>query len=408
MRRALIAVIVAVPLMAGTAAASAYSPRDFFPGGSGVTTQYAAVTGTVVSVDAAHGSFVADASIVTTPSIGGSSGLSGISGLGGLFGGGLFGGGSSSGGGFLGGLLGNLFGGGLSGTGGSSGGGLFGGLLGNLFGGGSSGGGLFGGLLGGGSSSSGGGILGLLGGSSGIGSLLQSLGFGFGLSHSTSTTTTTPTTPTQVTITTAANTVLVVNDKPGKVSDLSAGDTFFALFKGSSTDSIQTLTANPAVWIIDHTPPKPLQLYAFVGTVKSVDTTAGTVTVNTTVSLPSSLAAPGSSATYTVGPHTFIIGGSSGGVLTSLFSSGGSLTDVATGDIVAGALIAPQGDTAAQIDALPLTVMLDFPAPAGLTASARLRTAAASDLLALLDGQKSVKSLKHHGRHHTRHHAKKA
>ena len=407
MRRALIAVIVAVPLMAGTAAASAYSPRDFFPGGNGVTTQYAAVTGTIVSVDAAHGSFVANASIVTPPSIGGSSGLGGISGLGGLFGGGLFGGGSSSGGGFLGGLLGNLFGGGSSGTGGSSGGGFLGGLLGNLFGGGSSGGGIFGGLLGGSSSSSGGGILGLFGGSSGIGSLLQSLGFGFGMNHS-STTTTTPTTPTQVTITTAANTVLVVNDKPGKVSDLSAGDKFFALFKGSSTDSIQTLTANPAVWIMDHTPPKPLQLYAFVGTVKSVDTTAGTVTVTTTVSLPSSLSAPGSSATYTVGSHTFIIGGSSGGVLTSLFSSGGSLSDVATGDIVAGALIAPQGDTPAQIGALPLMVMLDFPAPAGLTASAHLRSAAASDLLALLDGQKSVKSLKHHGRHHTRHHAKRA
>jgi hypothetical protein len=56
------------------------------------------------------------------------------------------------------------------------------------------------------------------------------------------------------------------------------------LFSGSPSDSIQTLTASPALAVFASMPPTPKQLYAFVGTVTAIDSTAGTLTVNVSAS----------------------------------------------------------------------------------------------------------------------------
>src|SRR5205807_5177265 len=71
-------------------------------------------------------------------------------------------------------------------------------------------------------------------------------------------------TPTQVTVTTDSHTKLLVNGQSGAVSDLAAGDKFFALFNGWPWDSIQTITSNPALFVIAHAPPTPKQVYGFV------------------------------------------------------------------------------------------------------------------------------------------------
>jgi hypothetical protein len=207
-------------------------------------------------------------------------------------------------------------------------------------------------------------------------------------------------TPTQVTITTDSSTKLLVNGKPGGVSDLAAGNKFFALFNGFPWDSIQTITSSPALFVIAHAPPTPKQVYGFVGTVTGVDTTNSQVTVTVADSLPSSLVAIGSSATFTVGPTTLILGGSSTSTSTPhLF--GGSLSGVQTGDIVAGAEIGPAGETATQVEAAPLNLLLDFPAPP--TASSAAKARALQDALALIEG-KSLGAAVQHKRHHHKHH----
>jgi hypothetical protein len=189
------------------------------------------------------------------------------------------------------------------------------------------------------------------------------------------TTSTTPSTPTatQVTITTNSNTKILVNGKAGTVGGLAMGDRFFALFSGSPSDTIQTLTANPALFVAARTPPTPKQLYAFVGTVSGVNTTAGTLTVTVADSYPSGFFS--TPATFTVGPNTLILGGGSGNGLM-----GGSLNDVSDGDTVAGGLIAPSGDTATQVTALPLAVLFDFPASGGSSSAAAKQSALKSTL----------------------------
>jgi hypothetical protein len=202
-----------------------------------------------------------------------------------------------------------------------------------------------------------------------------------------------PTPPTTlVTITTNASTIIQVNGSPGTVGGMTAGDHFVAFFTGAPTDSIQTLTANPALQVIDETPPLQEQVYAFVGTVTGTDPTNGTVTITVTRSLPSALAPANSSVTLSVTADTLVLGGSS----SSLF--GGSLTDVSTGDIVAGGLLAPSGDTLAQIEALPLRVLLDLPVSSSSSTSsaqvAKEKRKALQRALRLL-GDKSV-TTKHH------------
>jgi hypothetical protein len=210
----------------------------------------------------------------------------------------------------------------------------------------------------------------------------------------------------QVTISTDSNTLMLVNGQPGGVSDLGAGQHFIGLFDGLPTDSLQTLTANPADFILAHgTATASKQLYAFVGSVTGVDTTAGTVTVTVSASFPSSLAAANTSASFTVGQQTLILGGSSSGSPVS--GLGGSLSDVSVGDIVAGGLVGTSGETLSQVEAQPLSMLLDLPAPPASSTSAakaRAKSRALHEALALLRG-KSLHTSKHHrNRHHSRHH----
>jgi hypothetical protein len=209
---------------------------------------------------------------------------------------------------------------------------------------------------------------------------------------------------TQVTITTDSATKFNVNGRGGSVADLSPGDRFYALLHGSSTDSLDTLVSTPAAAVFAKTPPKPRQLYAFVGDVTGVDTTAGTVTVNVTRSLPSDLVPAGSGpVSFTVSTDTLVLGGSAGG---GLF--GRSLSSVSTGDIVAGGLIADSGLTLGQVSALPLRVLLDLPAAAGsggndgrpiVTARAKALTRA----LALLGEKPKPKVAAHKSKRHRKH-----
>jgi hypothetical protein len=215
-------------------------------------------------------------------------------------------------------------------------------------------------------------------------------------------------TTTPVVITPGATTLVLVNGQPhGAVS---AGDKFLALYSGSPTDSIQALTAGTPLAIFDHTPPKPKQLYAFVGTVTGVDTTAGTVTVKVSNSLPSTLVPAGSPAVpFTVGSDTLVLGGSNAG---GLF--GGSLGNVSPGDIVAGGLVAPEGDTLAQVEALPLKILLDIPVPTTstgtttMTARAKARAKALKEALSLLEGKKVARGKSHSHKHSGKHHSTRA
>lgn len=371
MKRALVGLIAAVPLTLGVAtAAQAKAPASLFGGGE-TPTAMAAVVGTVQSVNG-DGSFVANA-YALNPSL-----------LGGLGGTGLGGTGT---------VVPPTVSGALS---------QIEQLLSNLFGSGSP----FAGILGGGSGLPGlgglpvlSGLPGLGGGSSGLSGILQGIlgglgsGSGWPLGLAADHVTAHAPTATQVTILTDSSTKLLINGKSGTASDLAQGDKFLALFKGSPTASIQTLTANPAVAILARgTAPKP-QLYAFVGTVSSVDTTKGTVTVNVSHGLPSSVIAAGGTDSFTVGSGTVVLGGSGSGLVTSL-------SDVSAGDIVAGGLIAPAGDTLAQVEALPLKVLFDIPSPTQVANSAakiaRAKRHAFQHALSLLKKKHLHKHHKHH------------
>lgn len=208
----------------------------------------------------------------------------------------------------------------------------------------------------------------------------------------------TPVATTQVTITTDSNTRVRVNDEEGTVGDMAAGDQFAALFTGSPGDPLETLVASPALAVLDQTPPKPQahQLYAFVGTVTATDTTAGTVTVDVTRSLPSDLVPAGSApVAFTIGPETLVLGGTSGG---DLF--GGSLSNVAVGDIVAGGVVGDAGETLAQVQSTPLKLLLDLPPAAGT--GAVTQTGALNRALSVLEGShQAVKTHKAHKSHKT-------
>ncbi len=209
---------------------------------------------------------------------------------------------------------------------------------------------------------------------------------------------------TRVTITTDSNTEIEVNGQHGTVANLSPGDKFEAKFKAMPTDPISTVVSTPALSIKAETPDAPEtnsrgSLYAFVGSVTAVDLTGGTVSVNVTRSLPSSLVPAGSSPVpFTVGPDTMILGGSSG--------LGGSLSDIKVGDIVAGGLFAPAGSKLTQIEALPLRVLLDLPAvstSSPVTAQAA-KAKALRKAVALLDGKAKHKAKsKHKAKKHHAH-----
>jgi hypothetical protein len=321
MRRAVIALVLALPLTLGTTAASAHN-RGSWGWGHGPSGPRAAVAGTVVSVNATAGTIVADAYVVTPPTFGGYPG-------------------HRSGG---------------RGDGNGNQGGQGWGQQGRL------------------------------------------------RAHWSGSPTTTPTTPatTQVTITTNSNTRIALNGQSSTVGALAAGDRFVSLFSGSSSDTIQTLTANPALAVFAHTPPTPKQLYAFVGTVTGTSgtTAPGTVTVTVVDSYPSGFFS--SPATLTVGANTLILGGSSS-TGNGLF--GGSLGNVSVGDTVAGVLVAPAGETVAQVEAQPLAALLDFPTVGG-SASPAAKQSALDSTLAMF-GIKHAGKARGKGKHHHKHHKKR-
>ena len=356
--RAVLAVLAAsvpVALVVGTA----QGHDRGWPGSGG--SSRVVVAGTIVSVDTASNSFVANAYITGEPR-GGSGGDQG--GSGGDDQGGPGDDQSGSGGDQTG------SGGDQSGSGGNQGG------------------------SGGNWGDNGGQGYGGQGGSGGSG------GWGDHHRHGGGTTSTTPTsttpTTTQVTITVDSNTKFRVNRRTGTISDLAAGQKFLAVFNGDSSEDITTLVLNnPAVAVMANTPPRPNQLYAFVGTVTALSTTNGTVTVNVTNSLPSGLVpASANPATFTVGGDTLILGGAS----TSGLSLG-SLSNVAVGDIVAGAETGPSGETLAQVQSTELRLLLDFPVGSATHAvKAKTRAQALAKAKALL-GFKS-KPKKHKPKKH--------
>jgi len=326
MRRAVIALVLALPLTLGTAAASAHSGGGG-GWGNGPSGPRAAVAGTVVSVDPGAGTFVANAYVLTPPAFGNPGRGWGAPGFG------------------------HSHQGGQGGQGGQGWG-----QQGRL------------------------------------------------RSHWRGSQMTTPTTPTltQVTISTSStSTRIAVNGKPTTINGLAAGDRFVALFSGSSSDTIQTLTASPALAVFAHTAPTPKQLYAFVGTVTATSGSMapGTVTVTVSNSYPSGFFT--TPAMFTVGPNTVILGGNS---TTGNGLFGGSLGNVSTGDTVAGVVVAPAGETAAQIAALPLAALLDFPAGSSATPAAKQ---SALDATLAMFGVKHTGKAKGKGKHHHKHHKKR-
>ena len=218
-------------------------------------------------------------------------------------------------------------------------------------------------------------------------------------------------TTTPVTIRTGTATRFRVNGRRGTISSLATGDRFVALFTGTRGEALSSLVAAPALAVDAHTPPTPEQLYAFVGTVSSVNTTADTVTVSVTNSLPSGLVPAASNpATFTVSGQTLFLGGSAA---NGLF--GGSLNDVGTGDVVAGGEIGAAGETLSQVESTPLQVLIDFPAaPGSSTTSSSDRTQARdramSQALALFGYKMSVRShgkTRKHGRSHAKTHGRR-
>lgn len=252
---------------------------------------------------------------------------------------------------------------------------------------------------------------------------------------STTPTTTTPTTPTPtpttVTITTNSSTRFIVNgDDTATIANLAAGDRFIATFASLPTpptmpptpgmsnstraahherlvgDQAASVPTTPALQVIAEAPP---QLYAFVGTVTATDTTSGTVTVNVTSSLPAGLFT--GAQTFDVGPQTLVFGGTS----TSLI---GNVSNITVGDVVAGGEIGMGGETAAQVEANPLQVLVDFSTTAPSTSPTTTTPAATAMFKDLRNAKlnRAVKRLmKHHraakrthrAKHDAKHHAKK-
>jgi hypothetical protein len=140
---------------------------------------------------------------------------------------------------------------------------------------------------------------------------------------------------TPVTITTDGATTFRVDGQDGTISNLSPGQRFVALFTGSPGDSLQTLVSSPALAVYAHSPEEQRQLYAFVGTVSGVNAGAGTVTVQVTNSLPAGLVPASSNpATFTVSSSTMVLGGSATNGLLGGSVSDVAVGDVVAGGLV--------------------------------------------------------------------------
>jgi hypothetical protein len=179
------------------------------------------------------------------------------------------------------------------------------------------------------------------------------------------------------TVTTDSATTFDVNGTSGlTIGSVAVGDTFTATFDGTPSESLADIVANPALSVTAHTATTHAQntLYAFVGTVSGTDTTTSpeTVSVNVTESTPTGLFT--GTDTFDVGPSTFVLGGAGGSLL-------GSLSNIATGDVIAGGLVSTGSQAASAIEADPLQVLVDFPASSSSsTSAAALRHARRADL----------------------------
>lgn len=166
-------------------------------------------------------------------------------------------------------------------------------------------------------------------------------------------------------ITTDSSSQITIDGQTSAVSGLAVGDYFTAVYDGTPDESLPTITSTPALSIDAWAPLHGGSLYAFVGTVSSTDTAAGSVTVNVTSSIPNGLFS--GTDTFDVGAQTIVLG-----------NSGSSLAGVQTGDVVAGGVIAPSGEAAATVESMPLQVLVDFPrspASSATTQQASIRLA---------------------------------
>jgi hypothetical protein len=142
-------------------------------------------------------------------------------------------------------------------------------------------------------------------------------------------------TATTVTITTNSSTKLDVNgDHSAPLSAIAPGDRFTAKFAGSSSDTLDTLTASPALAVVDRT---PKEFYGFLGTVTAIDSssTPATVTVDVTRSAPKG---------FFTGTDTFEVK---------------SLKKIVVGDVVSGGIVTAPGTSAATIESEPIPVFIN-------------------------------------------------
>jgi hypothetical protein len=153
-------------------------------------------------------------------------------------------------------------------------------------------------------------------------------------------------------ITTGGATQIRIDGQQSSVSNLAVGDYFTAVYDGTPDESLSTITSTPSLSVSAWAPSDGNLLYAFVGTVSSTDTTAGTITVNVTGSTPNGLFS--GTDTFDVGSQTIVLGNSGS-------TPFGSLGSFSTGDVVAGGLIAPSGGPAGTVESTPLQVLVDFP-----------------------------------------------
>jgi hypothetical protein len=167
-------------------------------------------------------------------------------------------------------------------------------------------------------------------------------------------------------ITTDSSTQITIDGQSSSVSNLAVGDYFTAVYDGTPDESLATITSTPALSVAAWVPLQGNSLYAFVGTVSGTDTTNGTVTVNVTSSIPNGLFS--GTDTFDVGSQTIVLGNSG----STLF---GSLANVTTGDVVAGGLIAPSGETASTVESSPLQVLVDFPQSSSSSSTATTQQA---------------------------------
>jgi len=177
-----------------------------------------------------------------------------------------------------------------------------------------------------------------------------------------------------------------------------------------------SVPTTPALEVIAEAPP---QLYAFVGTVATAPTALpGSLAVSVTQSLPAGLFS--GTQTFMIGSQTLVFGGS----LSSLF---GMTPAIASGDVVAGGEINMSGLTAAQVEANPLQILVDFTSttaaptpttttptttpsttmpttPAATAMTKRLRTASFNRALKRLMKHHRAAKRTHHAKHHAKAH----